>query len=177
MDIGNKLRELRKRKGLTLEELALRCELTKGFLSQVERNLTSPSIQTLDDILEALGVDLKTFFNDETDNRIIFKRDDYYQNKQDDKIVSFIVPNAQKNIMEPILLELEEKGTSDICTPFDGEEFIYVLSGSVELFYNNQKYKIREGETAYFSSKHEHFIKNNGKDIAKLIWIISPPNF
>ena len=58
MNIGQKIKELRMQNNLTLEELANRCELTKGFLSQLERNLTSPSIATLDDILEALGTNL-----------------------------------------------------------------------------------------------------------------------
>ena len=53
MDIGHKIKQLRIQKGLTLEELASRSELTKGFLSQTERNLTSPSIATLNDIVEA----------------------------------------------------------------------------------------------------------------------------
>ena len=65
MDIGKKIKELRMQNNLTLEELANRCELTKGFLSQLERNLTSPSIATLDDILEALGSNLANFFNDD----------------------------------------------------------------------------------------------------------------
>ena len=58
MDIGHKIKQLRIQKGLTLEELASRSELTKGFLSQTERNLTSPSIATLNDIVEALGTSL-----------------------------------------------------------------------------------------------------------------------
>ena len=64
MDIGQKIRQLRTQNNLTLEELASRSELTKGFLSQVERNLTSPSVSTLEDILEALGTDLASFFKD-----------------------------------------------------------------------------------------------------------------
>ena len=56
MDIGARIRQLRNKNNLTLEELASRCELTKGFLSQLERNLTSPSISTLEDIVEALGM-------------------------------------------------------------------------------------------------------------------------
>ena len=59
MDIGKKLKDLRIKNDLTLEELASRSELTKGFLSQVERNLTSPSISTLEDLLEALGTNLQ----------------------------------------------------------------------------------------------------------------------
>ena len=65
MDFGKKLKELRQQKELTLEDLASRSELTKGFLSQVERNLTAPSIATLEDILEALGTNLSEFFHEE----------------------------------------------------------------------------------------------------------------
>ena len=64
MDIGEKLRRLRIQRNLTQEEMADRCELSKGFISQVERNLASPSIATLTDMLECLGSDLKTFFSE-----------------------------------------------------------------------------------------------------------------
>ena len=65
--IGTKIKDLRIQKGLTQEELADRCELSKGFISQLERDLTSPSIATLLDILTCLGTDLKDFFNDSED--------------------------------------------------------------------------------------------------------------
>lgn len=77
MDIGKKIKELRLSNDLTLEELASRSELTKGFLSQVERNLTSPSISTLEDILEALGTDLSHFFQQEKQQKIVFHTSDF----------------------------------------------------------------------------------------------------
>ena len=64
MDIGGKIKELRVMTGLTQEELADRSELSKGFISQVERNLTSPSIATLTDILQCLGTNLQEFFSE-----------------------------------------------------------------------------------------------------------------
>ena len=70
INIGSKIRNLRSQKGLTQEELADRCELSKGFISQLERDLTSPSIATLVDILQCLGTDLKEFFNDSEDKQI-----------------------------------------------------------------------------------------------------------
>ena len=72
MDIGNKLKELRVLKGLTQEELADRSELSKGFISQLERNLTSPSITTLMDILQCLGTSIGEFFNEAPDEQIVF---------------------------------------------------------------------------------------------------------
>ena len=72
MDIGNKIRQLRIKNGLTQEELAARAELTKGFISQVERDITSLSISTSMDVLECLGTNLKDFFSDYEDEKIVF---------------------------------------------------------------------------------------------------------
>ena len=67
MNIGQKLKELRVLKGLTQEELADRAELSKGFISQLERDLTSPSIATLTDILQCLGTTLNEFFTEDVE--------------------------------------------------------------------------------------------------------------
>ena len=109
MDIGAKIKLLRIKNQLTLEELANRSELTKGFLSQVERNLTSPSIATLEDILEALGTSLGEFFSDDRDERVVFTANDYFINEQEAYDISYIVPNAQKNCMEPIQIDIFKK--------------------------------------------------------------------
>ena len=79
MEIGKKIKALRIQKNLTQEELADRAELTKGFISQVERDLTSPSIATLVDILQCLGTDLKTIFNDSEDTQVVFHRGDFFE--------------------------------------------------------------------------------------------------
>ena len=78
VDIGKKLKELRKQNDLTLDDLASRSELTKGFLSQVERNLTTPSIATLEDILEALGSNLSEFFHEEQEQQIVFTTPEFF---------------------------------------------------------------------------------------------------
>ncbi|MBQ2412930.1 MAG: helix-turn-helix transcriptional regulator [Anaerotignum sp.] len=70
MEIGQKIKRLRLQRGLTQEELADRCELSKGFISLLERDLTSPALSTLVDILECLGTDLPAFFNDHGDEKI-----------------------------------------------------------------------------------------------------------
>lgn len=69
MEIGEKLKELRLKKDLTLSELASRSEVTKGFLSQLERDLTSPNVSTLENILEALGTNLQDFFRNNPKNK------------------------------------------------------------------------------------------------------------
>ena len=97
MKIGNKIKQLRTQKGLTLAELASRCELTKGFLSQLERDLTSPSIATLSDILEALGSSLAEFFREDKNDKFIFGAQDFFVDERESCTLNWIVPNTQKN--------------------------------------------------------------------------------
>ncbi len=177
MNIGGKIKRLRVANQLTLEELANRSELTKGFLSQVERDLTSPSIATLEDILEALGTSLSEFFNESQDEQIVFTKDDYFINEQDDYTISYIVPNAQKNEMEPILIELKKGHSSMIMEPHAGEEFGYVVSGKIILHYGQKEFVVKKGETFYLSGKRTHYIENLNDAVAKVIWVSTPPLF
>lgn len=179
MNIGAKLKELRVAKGLTQEELADRAELSKGFISQLERDLTSPSIATLVDILQCLGSGLKEFFNDEEDEQIVFGDRDYFE-KLDGELhnkVEWIIPNAQKNIMEPIRLTLEPGGSTYPDNPHEGEEFGYVLSGSITIHIGTKAYRVKKGESFYFVPNSKHYITAGQKTGAKLIWVSSPPSF
>ncbi len=177
MDIGNKIKQLRIQKGLTLEELASRSELTKGFLSQLERNLTSPSIATLNDIVEALGSSLSEFFREEKEEQIVFRKKDFFVDEKENCTIHWIVPNTQKNEMEPILLELPTGGTSFVMDPHSGEEFGFVAEGCVTLVCNEKKFVVHKGETFYLSGKSRHYLKNEKKTTAKVIWVSTPPLF
>ena len=177
MDIGAKIKRLRLSNQLTLEELANRSELTKGFLSQLERDLPSPSIATLENILEALGTNLKDFFSEDEDEQIVFSKDDFFENTQDDYKISYIIPNAQKNEMEPILIELKEDKKSMEIDPHDGEEFGYVIQGKVTLVNGEEEYDVKKGETFYLKGNLPHYIINKNDTLAKVIWVSTPPIF
>ena len=166
MEIGQKIKRLRIQKGLTLEELASRSELTKGFLSQLERDLTSPSIATLNDIVEALGSSLSEFFKDEKQEQLVFRKKDFFVDERGSCTIHWIVPNTQKNEMEPILLELPQGG-----------EFGYVLEGSVVLLTGEERHTVHKGETFYLSGKSSHTLRNEKKTTAKVLWISTPPLF
>ena len=179
VEIGSKIRELRNRKGLTQEELADRCELSKGFISQLENDLTSPSIATLIDILQCLGTSLKEFFNDEDDDQIVFSKEDFFE-KTDTELhnkIEWIIPNAQKNMMEPIRVTLKPDGSTYPDQPHEGEEFGYVLSGTITIVIGNRSLKAKKGDTFYYTPHAEHYIKANGKTDAVFLWISTPPNF
>lgn len=179
MEIGKKLKELRIAKNLTQEELADRSELSKGFISQLERDLTSPSIATLVDILQCLGTDLREFFNDSADEQIVFGEQDYFE-KIDGELknkIEWIIPNAQKNSMEPIRLTLEPGGATYPDIPHEGEEFGYVLRGSIVIHLGNRSIKAKKGESFYFVPNTQHYITAGGKTGAELIWVSTPPSF
>ena len=177
MDIGAKLKELRILKGLTKEELADRAELSKGFISQLERDLTSPSIATLMDILQCLGTSIGEFFNETPEEQIVFGKTDYFE-KHDLELkneIKWIIPNAQKNMMEPILLTLEPGGETYPDNPHEGEEFGYVLQGNISIHIGSKTYKAKKGESFYFVSDKKHYLSS--KAGAVLIWVSSPPSF
>ena len=177
LQIGKKLRALRIRNDLTLEELASRSELTKGFLSQVERDLTSPSISTLNDILEALGTNLADFFRVEKEEKIVFQTDDFFVDEREDYTIEWVIPNAQKNQMEPILLTLHPGKKSMLMESHNGQEFGYVLKGNVELIVGGQSYRLKAKETFYLSGHKAHYLENKGNGEAKILWITTPPMF
>lgn len=177
MDIGQKIKQLRVLKGLTQEELADRAELSKGFISQVERNLTSPSIATLMDILQCLGTSISEFFNDTRDEQVVFSQEDYFE-KTDTELLNtihWIIPNAQKNRMEPIRIKLEPGGSTYPDDPHEGEEFGYVLSGNLTLHLGSKSYRLKKGESFCFVADRKHYITS--KVGATLIWVSSPPSF
>lgn len=179
MKIGEKIKELRVQKNLTQEELADRAELSKGFISQVERDLTSPSISTLVDILQCLGTNLEEFFSDTEAEQVVFKKSDYFE-KVDSELnnkIQWIIPNAQKNMLEPILLTLEPGGSTYPDTPHEGEEFGYVLNGSIILHIGNKTYKAKKGESFYYKAGKNHYISASDKQGASLLWISTPPSF
>ena len=180
MNIGEKLRKLRLQRNLTQEEMADRCELSKGFISQVERDLASPSIATLTDMLECLGTSLKEFFSESgEDEKTVFTQADMFVKEDQENLkgsITWLVPSAQKNAMEPILVELGEGGKTQEMPPHEGEEFGFVLQGTVTLRLDGKSQKVKTGESFCIHPGAAHLIENNGKRKAQFIWVSTPPN-
>ena len=170
MELGEKIKELRNKQGLTQEELADRAELSKGFISQLERDMTSPSIATLEDLLQCLGTTLGEFFMEEQEEeQIVFTEEDFFVKKDEEykNQIKWIIPNAQKNCMEPIHLILDN--------PHEGEEFGYVLKGKVEIHLGKRSYIAKKGDAFYYKADKTHYLK--GIEQTELIWVTSPPSF
>ncbi len=178
MEIGAKIKRLRVQLGLTQEELADRCELSKGFISQLENDVASPSIATLIDILECLGTSPRAFFTDDEHRKIVFTQADMFE-KEDEEHgkITWLVPNAQRNTMEPILVTLGTGQATQPDDPHEGEEFGYVLTGSIFLHTGAGKQRVKTGESFCFHPSAMHWLENAGRSAAKILWIATPPSF
>ena len=179
MEIGDKLRRLRLQRGLTQEELGNRCELSKSFISLLERDLTSPSLDTLLDLLETLGSDLPTFFA-EADEKLVFGDQDIFVKEDPEGLkgqIKWLIPSAQKNRMEPILLEMAPGGETDEDDPHEGEEFGYVLSGTIRIVLGDRTERVHRDESFYFRPNAPHRLVNAGKTACRVLWVSSPPSF
>ncbi len=177
MELGAKIKSLRLQCGFTQEELADRCELTKGYISQLENDLTSPSIATLVDLLNALGTDLKEFFSDADNQKTVFNNDDFIIKETDEYTQTWLVPNAQKNEMEPIIVSINPHCKLDEDRPHEGEEFGYVLEGQVLLHIGKKSIMVSKGMSFYYEASKVHYLENTSDNIAKVIWVSSPPTF
>lgn len=176
--IGKKIRDLRNRNGFTQQELADRTELTKGFISQLERGQVSPSVVTLLDLIECLGTTASEFFKETEEERVVFSEEGFFE-KVDEagNSIQWIVPTAQRYQMEPLLVVVEPKQSLFEDKPHDGEEFGYLISGKLTLYIGDKAYPVKEGESFYYPAKWKHRIENPGSKPAKFIWVSTPPTF
>lgn len=177
MDFGKKIKQLRTVFGLTQEELANRCELTKSYISQLENNKTSPSLATLSQILEVLGTNFSDFFHEELPEKIVFKKEEQIKKCFDGYDMTWLIPSSQKLAMESVLVEVAPLSQTLEDNPHEGEEFGYVLEGSVEIVYGNVSRTCKKGEAFYFETNKFHYVKNRTNKVAKIIWVSCPPNF
>lgn len=179
MKIGNRIRALRQRQGLTQGELGERCELTKGFISQMERDLASPSIATFVDILEALGTDPEHFFRKQKEEKLVFSTEDFFESENEDLgyLLYYIVPNAQKNSMEPTKWEIQPGGKTKEIKPFEGETFALILNGTLLYHYGEREEVVKKNQTVYCGGNEVQFFSNPYKKKATILWVSNPPNF
>ncbi len=177
MELGSKIKSMRMQLMLTQEELANRCELTKSYISLLENNKTSPSIQTLTHILEVLGTTLSDFFYEDSNPKIVFTEEEHYEKEFDGYTQDWLVPTSQKLFMEPVLVNIKPNSQTIIDHPHDGQECGYVIEGEIIVVYGSLKEVCKKGEAFYYKTDKTHYLINNSDSDAKVIWVSCPPNF
>lgn len=179
VEIGERLKRLRMINSLTQEELASRADLTKGYISQVENDATCPSIATLKDILDVFGVSMQEFFTVPVETEVVFGSDSRVQSTDDDDpvMVELLVPGAQNRELDPALVTLKPGAEMDLQDVHEGEEFGYLLRGCIEVCLDDKVYTVKKDECFLFASDRRHTVRNVGKGMAKILWVVTPPTF
>ena len=180
--LGLRLKKLRKSRKLTLKQLSEKIDCTPGYISQIEKNVTNPSIATLKKLAVALDVKLVDFFINESEDNdyIVTKNGNGFkiQYPQGDASIHLLVRNLSGKLMEPLLARFEPgSGSNGLYAHKGGQEFGYVISGEIDLMVESEVYKLKKGDSFYFDSTKPHGYVNNGKGIAEVMWVISPPTY
>lgn len=174
MLIGRKIKNLRLKKGLTQEELGERTDLSKGYISQLERDLSSPSIETFFNILEVLGCRPKEFFDEEKgEQKVVYGEEDktYFIDEERNYEMQWLVPESNEKEIEPILLTFQAGGEFKKFEPSLSETFAYVLSGQVAVHIGKEIFFAKRGESIYFHAADEHQLVNDFDGITELILV------
>lgn len=178
-EVISKIQSLRKSKGITLEQLAKMTGLTKGYLSQIENSNRTPPFSTLDKIAYALGVDITYFFINSTDEQVDSKIT-IVKPEERKKVApgglrrgygyeSLAFKKAGKN-MEPYIITVDSHSVGSF--KHDGEEFLFILEGTLEFIFGGKKYILKPGDSVYFDSGIEHSGRALGNDEVKMLCII-----
>ncbi|MCP4716618.1 MAG: helix-turn-helix domain-containing protein [Deltaproteobacteria bacterium] len=172
MKIGEKLKALRLEQGLSLEQLAVKVGVTRGFLSQVEKDKTSPSLSSLVKILGALEVRLGDFFQSVEERRgaVLRKGDRKYYNEEGKCKVASLAAGFSNPKIEPFYVELEPEVEQERVAG-QGETFAYVLHGRVELLIDEEKSVLQAEDSIYFDGRVPHSIRAIGKERAQVIFV------
>ena len=176
LKIGHKIKALRLASDLTQTELADRANLTKGFISQLENDQCSISVDSLADILDALGVPLQDFFADQTDTEVVFAPKDRV--RVDNKGAArfeLLVPGSTNNDMDPILVEMAPEEKLEPFEPHAAEHFGYVLKGTLTLKLGKNEYKVRANHCFYFEADWSGQMMNMNSSTVKFLWVTTPP--
>lgn len=174
MQIGAKIKALRIKKGLTQEELGERTDLTKGYISQLERDLNSPSIDTLFTILEVLGTTPRDFFDDPNDEqKVVFNDSDQtsYYDEEKKYEIQWLIPTSNEKEMEPVLITFQKDGEFKQFEPSLSETFIYVLKGRIKIIIGDAEFIAKEGNAIYYEASQNHQIFNVHTGITKILLV------
>lgn len=177
--LGEKIRQKRLELKMSMKELANLTNLSVGFISQVERELTEPSITSLRKIAKALDVAVFYFLVEESNSNRVVRKDERKSLKFPNSHLEYelLSPNLNRK-MEMFMGHLEPGAkTCEIPLTHPGEEVTHVLKGTMWIKVDNDEYTLNEGDTIYYFSSIPHQIINIGKEKLVFISTITPPRF
>lgn len=180
-ELGQKIKKARREKGLTLLEVAEKAGCSPSFVSGIEHGRVSPSIATLKRIADALGTHIVDFFmaSGVPVEPVVMKEEDRIQISMSrwKAKVNLLVKSTTGKRMSPFYTVIQPSGGALGQYKHEGEEFGIVLKGELEINLNDTIYKVRQGESFYYSSQIPHSWINPGRKETVVVWVVSPPSW
>ena len=185
--VGEKIKALREDKSISIEELAQRSGLAIEQVERIENNIDIPSLAPLIKIARVLGVRLGTFLDDqdevgpvvcrkkEAKDAISFSNNAIHSRKHME--YHSLSQDKSGRHMEPFLIDVapSEEGVDFVLSTHEGEEFIYVLEGILEINYGKNTYILEEGDSIYYDSIVAHHVHAAADNTAKILGVIYTP--
>jgi len=177
IQISSQIKERRKNKGITVQELAERASVSKGLISQIENNRVVPSLMVLIEIIRSLDIDLNVFFKEigknSSSKTILIKRRDEYTYLEKEQAIGFryhriFTRNIDKSTVDIILLELEPGALRPMVTT-DAFEYKYIISGEIEYQFEHETIPLSAGDSILFDGRISHTPKNIGVGTALVL--------
>jgi len=180
--IGQRIKELRLERRLTLEEVAEISGCSAGFLSQLERNRAAPSISMLYSIAGALGVSITHFFPEVSNPTKVVRAEERepFRFEGSPIIYSLLSTQFPERVLESLLVTIEPQDGSlpaDEYRAHPGEEFGYVLEGTLRLWIGEERYDLLPGDSIHFLATVKHRLENPGTEAITALWVLTPPVF
>lgn len=180
MKIGERIKNLRLSMEMTQEDLATRADLTKGFISLLERDLQTPSLDTLELILNALDTTLADFFAVKGPEIVVFKPGQRVLIEDEDEPGvrrEILIPGAQGREADMLLVTLEPDSVTYKEKTHYGDECGLVREGQIVICLGKDTFRASKGDAFYYTADKKHWIENRSKSRAQFLWISAPPSF
>ena len=176
--LGDRIREIRTDKGLTLQNVGKITGLTVSHISQIETNKVNPSIGALRLVAKALGTTIPNLFDPYPEKNPVVRADERRVLRTKNNIDYYLLTPSSKQKLE-VLYEILKPGARTGETPYthEGEEFGIVMKGKIKVILGDKEHILRKGDSISFPSTISHSKQNIGKADAVLLWANTPPTF
>jgi len=180
LELGRRIRAVREARGASLRSVAAAAGVSESFVSQVERGVASPSVTSLRSIADALGASIASFFEDEhevtgTLVRAAHRRTLVYPGRAIKDML--LTPRTSKRLQVILSLVGPGTGSQEAYTHASDEECVIVLSGRLDVWVDEEMFKMEVGDALVFESRKPHRSWNPTDDETEVLWILTPPSF
>lgn len=180
LNIGKKVQEFRVKRGISIRELSQNSNVTPSMLSQIERGLVNPSINTLKQIAQALDMPMFLFFKEDGGKEIIVRRDNRKtigHPGQRDVLYELLTPDVSGSIEFCMMTIPPRSGGESVLQSHTGEEAAYVIEGPVEVVVDETSYTLETGDSIRIAAMSVHNWINHMDAPVKVIFAVTPPSF